>query len=111
LSLIQPLAKQAVGLIQSWMMFELASMIRIGMILEKNPQADTTTTDKFIKCGRLSTIIFTAVVFASFSVFCVYISFNFEQELFTFYSSYIGYTFLAIAVLMFIVNAFLILQI
>ena len=55
---IQPIAKQGVGIIQSWMMFELGLKLRQGIILEKNIQADTTSTNKLISYGQLSTIIF-----------------------------------------------------
>ena len=89
--MFQPLAKQAVGLIQTFMMFELALRIRQGIILGKSPHSDTKATDKWISCGSISTVIVTSALFVGFSVFVVYITFKNDQKLLSFFDSYVGY--------------------
>ena len=72
-------------------------------------------TDRFISCGKIVTIIFTAGYFVGYAVYFIYF-FSLNPEKVTNKQIHVqnltnGYTFLAIAVLMLIVNTFLFFQI
>ena len=67
-------AKQEVGIIQTWMMLELALRLRQSTALEKNSTADMTFTNKLISFGRLSLIIFIAAHFLACVSFVIYMN-------------------------------------
>jgi len=103
-------AKQEVGIIQTWMMLELALRLRQSTALEKNPNADMTLTNKLISFGRLSSIIFIAAQFLACVSFVIYMNVA-KPELRDCWLDLAGYSFLAIAVLMGFVNIYLFFQI
>ena len=92
-------------------MFELALRIRQGIIELRNPNADTSHTDKLITWGQISSIVIISVEFMGFVAYGIFNRVNDQSINAIFYENFNAYSFLTIAVLMDCANIFLFVQI
>jgi hypothetical protein len=109
---LNPVAKLAVGLIQTWMIFEIAMRIRQGVINERDLQTDTTLADKLITRWQIAVVVLISAVFLGYALYLTYLCVYPEQ--FTRHKAYfdcIGICFLTVGLLMGCSNAFLSVQI
>ena len=110
-------AKLCVGLLQTWMIFEIAIRIKHLLAIQRNLESSTPNVENWMRFGQCSTIFITLVGFVTFSTFVIISAHKegnnnraFEQKTDEAFAI-IGYSYLLLFVIMAAVNVLLVIQI
>lgn len=68
----QPYVKLGAGLVQVWIIFEVALWIREGVFLDSNPSADRTKNQRWIRNCQIGTMVLISLIVIALTVMSSY---------------------------------------
>ena len=110
-------AKLCVGLLQTWMIFEIAIRIKHLLAMQRNLESSTPNVENWMRFGQCSTILLTLVGFVIYTSYVIISARKEGNDNIPFWQniaeadSIIAYSYLLLFIIMAAVNVLLVIQI